>query len=182
MKTAVLITCLLAASAQAHTPQAVRPGDRASIPFPGHDTLVLSDETSTPAGAAVLEITVPAGTFGAPPHVHAREDEQFYVIEGEVEFLDRDNTITAGPGTLVVLPRGNLHGFWNLSDQPARMLLIVTPGAFASFFDEVVSAIRAQHPEDPGAVAAIIAAVASEHEVTVHPERIPESAKPVLPN
>ena len=135
----------------AHEPRTVTPGKIEAIPFPGHETYLLSDSTDTQSSAAVLEIVVPANTFGAPPHIHNKEDERFYVLEGEVEFLDRDKTLSAGPGTLVVLPRGNLHGFWNLSNKPARMLIIVTPGDFASFFDSVVSQIRETNSDKPEA-------------------------------
>ena len=171
----------LACSSLAHEPQIVRAENSEAIPFPGHDTFLLSDHSSTQSQAAVLEILLPARTIGAPPHVHTREDEHFYVIEGAVQFLDRDRTITADAGSLVVLPRGHVHGFWNLTDKPARMLLIVTPGEFASFFDAVVAEIRLANPGDPQRVGAIIAEVAERYHVTVHPDKIPESAKPVLP-
>ena len=177
----VLLIATFSLNATAHEPKVVPAGEAEVTPFPGHDTYLLSDHTGTPSGAAVLEIKLPAKTFGAPPHVHAREDEHFYVIEGHVEFLDREKTVTAGPGSLVVLPRGHLHGFWNLSDKPARMLLVVTPGEFASFFDEVVATIRQEHPDNPQAVGAIIAQVAATHDVTVHPDKIPASALSVMP-
>lgn len=177
---AIALLCFAAAGI-AHEPAVVRPGDIESTHFPGHDTLLLSDHSATPSEAAVLEISLPARTFGAPPHIHALEDEHFYVLEGTVEFLDRGSTITAGPGSLVVLPRGHLHGFWNLSDEPAKMLLIVTPGEFASFFDAVAMRVKSENPGSPPEVAAIIAEVASRYEVSIHPEKVPESARVLLP-
>ena len=173
-------SALYMASPYAHTPELVTSGDVSVVPFPGHDTYVLSDQSATPSETAVLEIVIPGHTFGAPPHIHSKEDEHFYVLEGTVEFLDRDRTVSAGPGSLVVLPRGHLHGFWNLSDQPARMLLIITPGKFASFFDDVVAKVRAENPDDPAKVGALIAEMAAKYDVSVHPERIPASARPTL--
>ena len=164
-----------------YTPRIVGADDVQATPFPGHDTYLLSDAEATPSGAAVLEIRLPPRTFGAPPHVHTKEDEHFFVLEGEVEFLDRDVTRRAGPGSLVVLPRGHLHGFWNLTDEPARMLLMVTPGEFASFFDAVVAEVRKTHPDNPAAVGAIIAEVAQRFDVTIHPDKLPASALPLLP-
>lgn len=183
MKQLFCALCMLcvAVGAAAHEPRVVIPGEVEATPFPGHATYLLSDHTGTPSGAAILELELPARTFGAPPHVHAREDEHFYVLDGQVEFLDRDQTISAGAGSLVVLPRGHLHGFWNLGDAPARLLLVVTPGEFASFFDDVVAQIRAEHPDNPGEVGRIIATVAARHEVTVHPDKVPASALPILP-
>lgn len=151
----------------------VLPGDVAATPFPGHDSYLLSDETGTPSKAAILEIVIPGNTFGAPPHAHENEDEHFYVIEGNVEFLDRNKTVTAGPGSLVILPRGHLHGFWNLSDKPAKMLIVVTPGEFASFFDTVVAEVRSENPDSPAQVGRIIAEVAKKYDVSVHPEAAP---------
>ncbi|NNL65940.1 MAG: cupin domain-containing protein [Myxococcales bacterium] len=142
---------------------------------------MLSDAVATAGRAAVLELSIPPRTFGAPPHVHSREDEHFYVLEGNVEFLDRERTISAGPGTLVVLPRHHLHGFWNASDEPARMLLIVTPGEFASFFDEVVVELRRSQAADAQAVGRIIGEVAARHGVEIFPDRVPESARDLVP-
>ena len=173
--------CLAPLTALAHEPKVVPSGVTEATLFPGHETYLLSDSESTPSNAAVLEIVIPGHTFGAPPHIHANEDEHFYVLDGQVEFLDRDKTISAGPGTLVVLPRGHLHGFWNLTDQPARMLLVVTPGKFASFFDKVVETIRKDNAATPDLVGAIIAEVASHYDVTIHPDKIPKSALKVLP-
>jgi len=166
----------------ASDPHVVESDSVSTIAFPGHDTRLLAGWHTTPAGAAVLALEVPALTFGAPPHVHEREDEFFYVLEGQVEFLDRERTISAGAGALVVLPRGNLHGFWNASDEPARMLLVITPGEFASFFDEVVAQIRERNLSDPAQVGALIAETAERHDVRVYPDRIPESARALLPS
>ena len=177
----VVVIAVWVSSAAAHEPRVVAPGEGKVIDFPGHKTILLADHHSTPSNAAVMEIVLPPRTFGAPPHIHAREDEHFYVIEGVVEFLDREHTSSAGPGSLVVLPRGHLHGFWNVSDQPARMLLLVTPGEFASFFDAVVAQLRQQHADSPDQVGRIMAEVAARYEVTIHPQKTPDSALPLLP-
>jgi quercetin dioxygenase-like cupin family protein len=178
----ILALTLLASSSYAHEPKVVAPGDVTETPFPGHGTFLLSDQSGTPSGTAVLRIVLPPNTFGAPPHVHSKEDEHFYVISGTVEFLDRASTHSAGPGSLVVLPRGYLHGFWNLSDEPAEMLLVVTPGEFASFFDSVVARVRSEHPANPERVGAIIAEVAAQYSVEIFPDKIPASAHKVMPN
>lgn len=182
MKRALLFLAALAATAHAESPRTVLPGTVPVTPFPGHATSLLSDHSSTASGVAVLEISVPPRTFGAPPHVHTREDEHFYVLEGTVEFLDRERTVTAGPGSLLVLPRGHLHGFWNASDEPARLLLVVSPGEFASFFDEVVAEIRRRNSESAAAIGRIVAEVASRHGVQVLPDRVPAAARHLLPD
>ena len=78
----------------------------------------------------------PAG--GPPPHVHRREDETFYLIEGEVEFLLEEERITAGPGDFVNIPRGAVHCFRNTGAETARMVLTFTPAGIEQFFEETL--------------------------------------------
>src|SRR5690349_21255782 len=62
---------------------------------------------------------------GPPPHVHQNEDEGFYILEGEVTFLFRDQLITAKPGDFVWAPRNIVHCFKCTSAAPAKFVLIV---------------------------------------------------------
>ena len=71
--------------------------------------------------------------FGSPYHVHHREDESFYVIDGEVAFVVDGQWHHAGPGTFVHGPREIPHGFAVIGTRPARMLLLATPGGFEQF-------------------------------------------------
>ena len=73
--------------------------------------------------------------FGPPLHVHHREDEGFYVLEGEIRFRKGDDEFIAGPGTLVWLPRGVAHAF-KVQPGGARALLLLTPGGFERMFEE----------------------------------------------
>ena len=73
---------------------------------------------------------------GPPPHIHSREDESFFVLEGEIEFQVGDKKITARPGTFIQGPRGIPHSFKNNTQLPARMLGFVTPAGFENFFKE----------------------------------------------
>lgn len=76
---------------------------------------------------SLYEETVPP-QLGAPPHIHHRETEAFYVLEGEFEFIKGERTVRAGTGEFVHVPRGVVHGFTNVGEEPARFLAIVTPG------------------------------------------------------
>ena len=71
----------------------------------------------------------------APPHIHHREDEIFYVLEGEVVFSVRDRIIKGTPGTMIFLPRDVRHSFTIESEQ-YRMLILVTPAGFEAWFRE----------------------------------------------
>jgi quercetin dioxygenase-like cupin family protein len=84
---------------------------------------------------ALHEIRVSPGN-GPPPHIHSREDESFFVLEGEVDFQVGDEKIIATPGTFIQGPRGIAHSFKNNAQLPARMLAFVTPAEFENFFKE----------------------------------------------
>jgi quercetin dioxygenase-like cupin family protein len=67
-------------------------------------------------------------SFEVPLHVHDDHVDSFYVLEGEVEFLLADRTVTAGPGTFFAAPPGVLHGFRTRGPGRARMLNLHAPG------------------------------------------------------
>jgi mannose-6-phosphate isomerase-like protein (cupin superfamily) len=76
---------------------------------------------------SLFEATVPS-LHGAPPHIHHREAEAFYVLEGEFEFVKGEGAVRAGAGDFVYVPRGVAHGFTNVGQGPARFLALLTPG------------------------------------------------------
>ena len=63
-------------------------------------------------------------------HVHAEEDDAFYIVEGEMTFFFGTDEALAGPGTFVLVPPGVLHGFRNDGEIPVRMLNIHAPAGF----------------------------------------------------
>jgi mannose-6-phosphate isomerase-like protein (cupin superfamily) len=84
-------------------------------------------------------VDTPRFTFGmieiAPgreleSHVHADEDDAFYIVEGEMTFLLGDERVAAPPGTFVLVPPGVEHGFRNEQARPVRMLNIHAPAGF----------------------------------------------------
>ena len=64
------------------------------------------------------------------PHVHADEDDAFYIVEGEMTFLFGDREVSAPPGTFVLVPPGVAHGCRNPSAEPVRMLNVHAPAGF----------------------------------------------------
>lgn len=101
--------------------------------------LVTCKVTSSQTGGAysLFEVTSQPGV-GPPPHVQHREDEAFYVLEGEYDFLDEGHTIKAVAGSLIYVPRGNLHAHKNVGGGPGRMLVSQTPGgSHERFFEEI---------------------------------------------
>jgi quercetin dioxygenase-like cupin family protein len=97
--------------------------------------------------------------FGPPLHIHSREDEALYVLEGQIRFRQGDDEFVAGPGTWVWGPRGVPHAF-KVESERARALVLVTPGGFERMFAEggVPAGESAGPPEqeyDPEAATAI---------------------------
>src|SRR2546428_693692 len=68
-----------------------------------------------------------------PPHVHHREDELFYVLEGEITIEIGEKTHVVGAGATVLAPRDVPHGFTVTSPQPVHYLIVYTPGGFEGF-------------------------------------------------
>lgn len=95
--------------------------------------LVTGEETN--GTYALWEATVPPGG-GPPPHVHSREEEGFYVLEGEITFAVNGERVVATAGMFANMPVGTPHSFKNESDRPARMLISVAPAGLERMFME----------------------------------------------
>ena len=80
---------------------------------------------------SLFEVITQPGA-GPPPHVQHREDEAFYVLEGEYEFFVDGHTLRAWAGSLVYVPKGTLHAHANVGKVPGRMLTTHTPGTCTS--------------------------------------------------
>ncbi len=86
---------------------------------------------------ALFEVETPPGS-GPPLHVQHREDESFYVLEGDFEFSNGEETLRAGAGSLIYVPKGTLHAHNNVGESVGRLLVTQTPGGlYERFFEEV---------------------------------------------
>lgn len=88
--------------------------------------------------ALVEHPIVPRG-LAAPMHRHTREDEYSFVLEGRWGFQLAEEVVYAEPGDLVLKPRDVWHTFWNATDEPARLLEIISPAGFEQFFVELAT-------------------------------------------
>ena len=105
---------------------------------------------STNGAFSLSEVTV-RPEFGPPPHIHHREDEAFYVLEGQFEFWYNDRTFSAGVGSFVYLPKGRLHMHRAAGGAPARALVLHTPAGLERFIAEAGKAAtdRSAPPAPP---------------------------------
>jgi quercetin dioxygenase-like cupin family protein len=127
------------------------PAPYAALADEGEATWFLSNRMTIKASAettggayGLLESKVRAG-FSPPLHVHHRDDEAFYLLEGTVRFHSAGQDIVAGPGSFVFLPRGVPHTFVVEGDDDARMLTLLSPGGGERFFTDA-----GRDPEGPG--------------------------------
>src|SRR4051794_19690594 len=95
--------------------------------------LATSDDTN--GKYALFEALVGPGG-GPPPHIHSREEEGFYVLEGEITLTVNGERVVATAGMFANMPVGTPHSFKNESNKPARMLISVAPAGLEKMFFE----------------------------------------------
>jgi mannose-6-phosphate isomerase-like protein (cupin superfamily) len=86
---------------------------------------------------SLVEHAMSPRALAAPLHLHTREDEYSFVLEGRMGAVLGDEVVEAGPGDLVFKPRNQWHTFWNAGDEPCRILEIISPAGFEHFFQEL---------------------------------------------
>jgi mannose-6-phosphate isomerase-like protein (cupin superfamily) len=110
-------------------------GERLRI---GDFEVVIRASADTTGGAfTVFEERDPVDT---PLHVHAHEDELFYVLEGEHVFQVGDEELRVGPGGVVFAPRGVPHAQRRVVPRTGRVLAMTSPAGFEGFFRELAAA------------------------------------------
>jgi mannose-6-phosphate isomerase-like protein (cupin superfamily) len=126
------------------------------------------DGDETGEGFSLVEHPMSPRALAAPLHLHTREDEYSYVLEGRMGALLGDEVLEAGPGDLVFKPRDQWHTFWNAGDTPCRILEIIAPAGFERFFaelDEMGGALKAP-PEQ-------MAALNERYGLQMQPDTVP---------
>ena len=118
---------------------------------------------------SLVEHPMSPRALAAPLHMHTREDEYSYVLEGRLGALLGDDVVEAGPGDLVHKPRNQWHTFWNASDEPTRILEIISPAGFERFFREL-DALGGAINADPEALAELN----ERYGQKMQPETVPE--------
>jgi mannose-6-phosphate isomerase-like protein (cupin superfamily) len=117
---------------------------------------------------SLVEHPMSPRSLAAPLHLHTREDEYSFVLEGRMGALLGDEVVEAGPGDLVFKPRNQWHTFWNAGDEPCRILEIIAPAGFERFFQELVAmgGVTAVEPEQ-------LAQLNDRYGLRMQPETVP---------
>jgi quercetin dioxygenase-like cupin family protein len=105
-----------------------------SVWYSGSLMTFLATAEDTQGQFSLIEAVARKGNV-PPPHIHHREDESFYLLEGEITVSVGDRTMRATPGTLVFLPRGVRHSF-TIDSEQARILILATPAGLEKYFKE----------------------------------------------
>lgn len=115
--------------------------------------LLRSDDSAFQMSAMVVD--VPPGGF-VPPHTHAREEEGYFVLDGELTLTIGDRSRALGPGDFGHVPPRTLHGYANTTSAPVRFLAWTVGGPIDHFFEAMSEGVQ-QMPRDAGALAEITA-------------------------
>jgi mannose-6-phosphate isomerase-like protein (cupin superfamily) len=118
---------------------------------------------------SLVEHPMSPRALAAPLHLHTREDEYSFVLQGRMGALLGDDVVEAGPGDLVHKPRNQWHTFWNAGEEPCRILEIISPAGFERFFRELadMGGAMSADPEE-------FARLRGRYGLEMQPESVPE--------
>jgi quercetin dioxygenase-like cupin family protein len=103
---------------------------------PGETHILKAVGADTNGAYTLIEIIVEP-QVGPPMHLHRREVEAFYVLEGTFAFQVGDRALTGTAGWFMTIPKGIPHSFKNIGTTSARMLLLFVPADIENFFEDL---------------------------------------------
>jgi mannose-6-phosphate isomerase-like protein (cupin superfamily) len=113
----------------------------------GQLAVIKATAEDTGGGHTLVEITVDPG-YETPLHVHHREDEGFWMIDGSATFTVGDETVEAGPGAYLFGPKDVPHK-WRAGADGARLLYLFAPGGFEDLIRAMSEPARELVPPPP---------------------------------
>jgi quercetin dioxygenase-like cupin family protein len=135
-------------------PLVLPPGGGERIWITGDRMLIKATAAETRGAFTMLEVLTPPGS-GPPPHIHEREDEAFYVLDGRFELLIDEQPHPLEQGAFALVPAGTVHRFRNVGDDPGLMLVLFSPGGLEGFFRQAGVPAADDGPAPPVAAAEI---------------------------
>jgi quercetin dioxygenase-like cupin family protein len=116
------------------------PGQGRVLPAPGmlQSGITLKvGEAATGGALTVYESLHEPDNPGTVRHVHQGWTEMFYMLEGQMTFLVGGKLHRVSAGSFILVPPGVVHAFRNTGSERARLLVIVVPGGFEHYFEEM---------------------------------------------
>jgi quercetin dioxygenase-like cupin family protein len=104
--------------------------------LPGETVILKATSTDTDGAYTLIEV-IDEPQAGPPFHLHRREDEAFYILEGTFAFQIGDRAMTATAGWFMTAPKGVPHSYKNIGTTPARMLTLFVPAGIENFFEDL---------------------------------------------
>jgi len=114
-----------------------RPEDDRPISFIGDVFTIKATADATAGAYSVTEMTVSPTTKGPPPHHHESCEEAFYIVAGQLDFEIDGEPKSAPAGSFVVVPRGAEHVYTNPLDEPATVIVLISPPGFEKEFERM---------------------------------------------
>lgn len=167
------------------------PGAGRSIPGAGMTLKVGAERSSA---WSVFEAEVQPG-FDVGAHRHRHAEELFYILQGELELLafqPRSTTaadwrtwesdsgakvVRGGPGSVMFVPPGCPHAFYNPGPAPVRMLFLLSPPGHERYFEEMGELLAGSEPPDQAAIAALRARHDTHQLTPLVPDRLPDPGR-----
>ena len=116
---------------------------------------VLSDQlrllmrsSDSPFQMSAMVVDVPPGGF-VPPHTHAKEEEGYFVLDGELTLTIGDQSRALGPGDFGHVAPRTMHGYANAGTAPVRFLAWTVGGPIDRFFSEMSEQVRVMPDDAP---------------------------------
>jgi quercetin dioxygenase-like cupin family protein len=104
----------------------------------------------------IMEALVPP-EGGPPPHIHQREHESFYVLDGQIEFQMAGEVVLGKAGDFVHIPCGTVHAWRNSGNSVARLLIIFSPSGMEHFFEETLEPVVDRTAPQPANMDTVVA-------------------------
>jgi quercetin dioxygenase-like cupin family protein len=127
----------------------IRPDEAERLRAPSGTNVIRLSGDQTGGVLAIVEHLLPPGATGAMPHIHHSHAEHFHVLDGLITFDGAGGAEAVGAGGTVSVPVGAVHGFRNLSAEPARCLVVLSPAGYENYFRDLHRALLAGEELDP---------------------------------
>jgi len=127
-----------------------------SIKIGGLELNFLQTTEETGGSVDLFEMSLPPNARMPVPHYHEHWDETIYGLQGVSTWTVAGRPIDLGPGQSLFIKRGVVHGFKNNTEEVAKCLCILTPGALGPAYFQEMAALAASGSPDPAQMKAVM--------------------------